>query len=160
MGNFNGSEDNPEGLATRRAQNRIKELVTAKRSADAIIEAESAFRRMRRYSCAGAAQILQHAGQAVLRLLWQDAERTREPAEARRMLLLAVEALASSLRYSEGSGQERQKRKEFQGWVKSALKHREEKGLASVELPLKRELPDMGFLGTKALSLVEWLPNT
>lgn len=115
---------------------------------------------MRRYSCAGAAEILQNAGQAVLGLLWQDAERTREPVEARRMLLLAVEALASSVRYSEGTVAEKSKREEFQAWIKRALAVREQKGLAPVELPLKKELPDMGILSAKALSLVEWLPNT
>jgi len=155
--NYDGREDHLEAAEMRRALGRLESQASGQAGAPIIVESEAAFRRMRTYSCWGAARLLRKVGLATLHLLWQDEERTRDAAEARRMLLLAVEALASSLRYNEGN--ERQERDEFQSRVTSALRRREEQGLSPVELPLKRSHPGIGWLNVKSLSLVEWLPN-
>merc|ERR1712083_230140 len=75
------------------------------------------------------------------------------------MLLLAIEALASSLRYDHKDASQKTSREDFQKQVDAALSLREENGLSAVELPLKRDLPGVGWLNVRAFSLIEWLPN-
>lgn len=163
---LDGAEDLREAEEMKRTRQRLEELVGGARPFDAratvraTMESEGAFRRMRTYSCVQASQMLRDAGLIILRLLWQDPERTGDVTEAKRMLLLAVEALASSLRYKEGTGlSERQERAELQRRLDSALARRAKEGLAPVAGLGSRELHDVAWLDVETISLVEWLPR-
>mmetsp|Transcript_51643 Transcript_51643/g.122915 ORF Transcript_51643/g.122915 Transcript_51643/m.122915 type:complete len:483 (+) Transcript_51643:130-1578(+) len=124
----------------------------------ALRESVRAVRKMRHFGCWASYNTLANVGLSLLRLLGRNAEGAKpvEPrdgmSKANRTLVLALEALASSIRYTQGTWLERQKREEYPKWVRYELQQRQAAGLPVVEPPggwgSQIDVPGGGWLKT------------
>lgn len=92
-----------------------------------------ALKIVRHYPCWHTQTHLQNAGLALLRMLINSRAMTEGKANA--TFLLALEALASSARYSEGSWQGPRKLSDYHMWVQQTLAARREKHLSALSIP-------------------------
>jgi len=163
----NPPEEAAETNEISNALQKSAELGQAGKMLESYMVCNAALMIMRTYSCWGAAPLLSNAGLSLLQLLEVGAEQgivASGAGAANRTLSLALEALASSIRYNGGTWKEWQNLKEFPGWVRSSLWKRSNLGLPEVEPPLgwNRRVRLLGghWLEPKTLVLTEPQPNT
>ena len=122
---------------------KMGELFRAERFEVARRLADETLNATRSHPCWSAALLLQNTGLVLLRVLTRDPRRRNNHAWAERTLLHAQEALASAVRYAQGTWQERTRRADFPQWIAHALGQRQADGLRpltgspSTSLPLR-----------------------
>lgn len=139
---------------------KVNELGGQEKYEQGMRVAWKAIRRMRRYSCWAAAPLLANTGLTLLRLLLRNENGAPGiKGGANQTLMLAIEAFASSIRYTEGTYQEREKRSQYPDWIQGTLQNRESVGfspaLPSAGWATSVQLPDGGWLDPKALLISE-----